>query len=491
MTAVSRMSNDSVLAIVCPQIGAPSETFIRTHIANLAPSRTVVLTGAILDKEWFLGPTKIVPIKLGHYCFDDDLDEEVLQFFRVHSVTHILCEFGCIGGSVIELNRRTLRLPVYVHFHGQDASQFLRDSNLVLYYRWIGEQVDGIIVVSQAMKARLDSIGLPSSKLKLIHYGINIPEAVSAVPETGPCKFITAARLVTKKGILHVLKAFKLALSAIPDMRLELIGEGPLRHEIEQYIGTHGLGASVRMLGQQPHRVVLDHLSTSNVYVQHSMTDPLTGDSEGLPVSILEASAYGLPVLSTFHEGIPEAVEHGITGFLVHEGDVAGMAVYMIELGKDCGLRKRLGSAGYEKMKRDGFSAENAIHELRKFIDLSCQVKDQYPDLDSPVENAIDTFCLSDVIAQKHTNGVFVRLDNGMHISRILRRLAVDACDDVTIMLEMNPKMMRIAGTSSHEIISHLHDKGRRLFAIDDIQSRFYPLDNELNVSMMESKYEK
>ena len=76
------------------------------------------------------------------------------------------------------------------------------------------------------------------------------------------------------------------------------------------------------------------------------MIDPETGNAEGLPLSILEASAHGLPVISTFHEGIPEAIDHESTGFLVEERNFELMSEYMIKLAKNGILRKKMGIAG-------------------------------------------------------------------------------------------------------------------------------------------------
>src|SRR5690606_2027114 len=76
---------------------------------------------------------------------------------------------------------------------------------------------------------------------------------------------------------------------------------------------------------------------------------PGTGDEEGLPVAILEAMASGLPVVSTRHAGIPEAVIEGTTGYLVDEGDTAGMAAHVVRLARDAELRRRMGHAGWQR----------------------------------------------------------------------------------------------------------------------------------------------
>jgi glycosyltransferase involved in cell wall biosynthesis/Flp pilus assembly protein TadD len=366
----------TVLAIVCPQVGAISETFIRKHIELLAPAQTVVLTGNVLDKGWFHGPIKIIPIELGTYSFDEKQGKDIAAFLEEYSVTHILCEFGCIGGAVVELNHQRLHLPIYVHFHGQDASEFIRRPEITSYYKWMSSIVNGVIAVSKPMAERLINIGIPKEKIRIIHYGVICDPESRSVPENNPCKFISVSRLVGKKGVLFVLQAFERAKEAAPDITLDIIGDGPLRREIEIFISDHGLMHSVKLHGEQPHKYVLDMMTKSSVFVQHSIVDPETGNAEGLPLSILEASAHGLPAISTFHEGIPEAIEHEFTGFLVKEQDWQSMAAYMTRLAKDGPLRKKMGNAGIKKIINDGFTVEAMMNKLKDYIGLntSCEL---------------------------------------------------------------------------------------------------------------------
>ena len=139
----------------------------------LSPSKTVILTGSVIDKSWFHGPIKTIPIELGKYEFDKKLEKEVVKFFKKNSVTNILCEFGCIGGAVVELNHQKLHLPIYVHFHGQDASEFIRRPEIfAAYYKWMGNVVAGVVAVSKPMVERLIRVGIPKEKIRIIPYGV-------------------------------------------------------------------------------------------------------------------------------------------------------------------------------------------------------------------------------------------------------------------------------------------------------------------------------
>lgn len=121
--------------------------------------------------------------------------------------------------------------------------------------------------------------------------------------------------------------------------------------------------------GGQPNEVVQQLMSKADIFLQHSMTDPESGNEEGLPVAILEAMANSLPVVSTRHAGIPEAVLDGFTGYLVDEGDTLEMGERIVMLALDPHLRQRMGEDGWRRVK-DNFSWENEQRQLLKILGL-------------------------------------------------------------------------------------------------------------------------
>jgi glycosyltransferase involved in cell wall biosynthesis len=140
-------------------------------------------------------------------------------------------------------------------------------------------------------------------------------------------KCLHVGRLVEKKNPILLVQAFRHALDMTPsglDLRLDVIGQGPLEAALKSEISRLGLGEKVTLLGPQPHHLVARAMQQSHVYTQHSITAP-NGDQEGQPTSLIEASACGLPIVSTRHDGIPDIVLDGETGYLVEERDVRGM----------------------------------------------------------------------------------------------------------------------------------------------------------------------
>ncbi|MDD2542614.1 MAG: glycosyltransferase, partial [Desulfuromonadaceae bacterium] len=355
----------SILAIVCPQIGAPSETFIRNHIELLLPGHTVVITSGVVDDSWVKCPYIIVPKTYGGASYHPDMESQIIEFISKHGVTHILCEFGSVGTGIVKLNQRLLHLPLFVHFFGQDSSEELRKQGMLSYYAWMGSQVPGVITVAKSMTARLQSIGVPSEKLHTNSCGVAIPGSFNNGVAGQPCRFLSVTRLVAKKGVFYLIKAFAKARRKVGGITLDIIGDGPLRPEIEKFIVENNLANLVFLHGTKPHAFVEEQLNHFSAYAQHSMTDPDTGNVEGLPVIILEAAAHGLPVISTFHEGIPEAVEHGITGLLANEGDVDAMAGHMVQLACNPQLRQEMGHRGRDKIAAE-FAMDISLSNLRK-----------------------------------------------------------------------------------------------------------------------------
>jgi colanic acid/amylovoran biosynthesis glycosyltransferase len=124
---------------------------------------------------------------------------------------------------------------------------------------------------------------------------------------------------------------------------------------------------AVELKGALDHDDVAALLQQSTVFVQHSLV-PASGDTEGTPVAILEASAAGVPVVSTKHAGIADVVIHGKTGFLVDEGDIELMSEYIYKLLNNPELAREMGQNGWEYISAT-FSMERSISELREILE--------------------------------------------------------------------------------------------------------------------------
>jgi glycosyltransferase involved in cell wall biosynthesis len=292
----------------------------------------------------------------------------VRRFLRRHRVQVILTEWLEQGLPWIEL-AQDLGLRFFGRAHGYDVTE-----RRISDPKWQSEylkynQVEGVITMSHASRARLLRLGLNDDKVHVIPYGVDVPCTPLGRTEKDLVRCVAVGRMVGKKAPILMLDAFRRAAEANPRLRLDYIGDGLLFGAAKQFVQAMRLGDRVTLHGPQPNEVVQRLLREADIFLQHSITDPDTGDEEGLPVVILEAMAHSLPVVSTLHAGIPEAVVNDVNGYLVEEGDSKGMAERLITLARSSELRHRMGEAGWQ-LAMERFSWERERMTLLQTLSL-------------------------------------------------------------------------------------------------------------------------
>jgi glycosyltransferase involved in cell wall biosynthesis len=330
------------LAVFVPELGARSETFIRRHVQSLLPGRTLVIGGRLSDRSARDWDTQGPLVDLGGVT-----DPKTVQrWLREYGVQVCLGEY--LDASLPWLSvAQELGLPFFAHAHGYDVSLRLREPQYqVEYLRY--RNGAGVITMSEVSRRRLIDFGLPGERVHAIPYGVDVPERFTERERATPVRLLAVGRMVAKKAPVLTLDAFRRARDGGAAMRLDYVGSGPLLSSARHFVAALGLEDAIALLEGQTNKAVHTLMQAADIFVQHSVCDPDTGDEEGLPVSILEAMARGLPVVATRHAGIPEAVEDGVTGFLVEEGDSAGMARRIQQLACDHSLRIAMGRAAWE-----------------------------------------------------------------------------------------------------------------------------------------------
>ena len=247
---------------------------------------------------------------------------------------------------------KALEIPYVVHFHGRDASHLFGSKVYAEQLEDVFADSAGMIVASGHIRRRLILAGCPDEKIHLIPLGVQvdkIPEPDWASRRSIKPSVVHLGRLVEKKNPLALLHAFSIVKSQVPEATLTIIGDGPLRAPVERRIRELGLTDSVSLTGALPNDRALAELARHSLYAQHCVTDS-SGDQEGFNISFLEAAASGLPVVSTLHDGIPENVVHGETGFLVPEYDYESMAERMVQLLRDPARMEAMGRAGRDRV---------------------------------------------------------------------------------------------------------------------------------------------
>jgi len=358
------------LAILSPSIPAYSETFIRMQVRDL-PGAVAIGADTLGDlppqglRRW------LVAAQWGVRCLSGWTPRQAELFRRLRRarVSAVLVNYGPLGVEVHPVCRAA-GLPFVVHFHGYDAhmtSVLRRDGGA---YRTMAKEALGVVAVSQRMVESLSSAGVPREKIQLVRYGVDAPlfEREKTIP-VDPL-FLVVGRFVDKKAPHLTLLAFQSVQREFPRARLVFGGEGALLETTRNLSRALGLDRAVEFRGRLDHDEVSELMSRATALVQHSITPefgPDAGDSEGTPVTVLEAMAGGLAVIGTRHAGIAEVVRDGETGLLVAERDVEGLAAAMRRLAREPETARRLGGAAREVARNDS-TAERYISDLRSVL---------------------------------------------------------------------------------------------------------------------------
>lgn len=278
----------------------------------------------------------------------------------------ILCHFGQIALRVLPVARRS-GVPVVAHFHGSDLSVTLRNRWYRSSLRRHVRHFAATVVVAEYQRQELLRLGAPAERIHLIPCGGPVTEVrVSQNVGSSPCRFLSVGRLIEKKAPLATIRAFARCCEAVPDAKLTIVGDGSLRRAAEALCRELGIEAKVTFSGRQPPTTVLEELEKASVFVQHSV-QAANGDMEGWPVSIAEAMAAGLPIVSTRHADIPAQVTEGKTGFLVEENDWEDMGRQMILLAQNADLRREMGQQA-AKVAREQFDYRALTKKLEELL---------------------------------------------------------------------------------------------------------------------------
>ena len=250
---------------------------------------------------------------------------------RPYDIIH--CQFGTRGPLVLRLKAlHATGGKIITSFRGFDITRVLTDNPS--YYDELFRCGSLFLPVSKSLAGRLLTAGCPAERIKVLHSGIDcsrfkFSERHKAKDEV--TRLLGIGRLVSKKGWVYAIEALAKARQAGRDIHFTLVGDGKLRTEVEETIAKCRLQDSVTLLGWCDHDEVTQLLDESHVLIAPSVTAD-DGDQEGIPNVLKEAMASGLPVLSTWHSGIPELVEDGVTGYLVPERDVDSLSERLIRL---------------------------------------------------------------------------------------------------------------------------------------------------------------
>jgi len=245
-------------------------------------------------------------------------------------------------------------IPFVVHVHGYDITSATNDPIYLIRLKQVFYEAKFIIAASDYIRKLLVLLGCENDKIKVIRYGIDVNNIVplkwSERKKLDP-SVIFLGRLTAKKNPFALLQAFKIVKEKVAQSKLTIIGDGELKSQVQERIKALDLISSVNMMGVLSREKSFPILNQHWVYAQHSVTAN-SGDQEGFAISLAEAAAHELPVVSTLHNGIPENVIDGETGYLVKEFDYEEMAEKIIFLLKNPEVAEEMGKAGRKHIQQ-------------------------------------------------------------------------------------------------------------------------------------------
>lgn len=252
----------------------------------------------------------------------------LMHLFIGQRIRVIHAHYGQNGIKALRLKRST-GLPLVTSFHGEDiTARPAQDPHYRALLAELFTEGERFVVADRHMKEMAMGWGCPEAKLSVIPSGVDL-QAFRYQPRvyggSGRLAILSIGRLVEKKGMDTLIEAVRRVREAGVDAELTIVGEGELREALEAQIQRSGLDGRVRLVGGLSRQQVMKALQQAELFALASRTT-VNGDQEGQPLALMEAMAVGVPVLSTFHAGIPDLICDRMSGCLVPPGDAEALA---------------------------------------------------------------------------------------------------------------------------------------------------------------------
>lgn len=272
--------------------------------------------------------------------------------------------FGTVGKKWSFVPGMENQGPFITTFYGYDVSRHVHPDNYDTY-NWYWPLNDMCVGITEYIRSRMIMLGCPEKLSTKIPLGIRTEKFDYSKTKFHPedeLKILTVARLVEKKGIKYALKAIANCVNKYERIKYQIAREGRLREELKNKIDRLGLQDKVSLLGWQSHEDVQNLLDTSHLFLLPSVTTR-NGDTEGQALVLQEAQSKGVPVISTYHNGIPEGVKENKTGILVPERGVKEIERAIQYFLDNPGKIEKYGKAGSKHIRRN-FDNNKIIKKL-------------------------------------------------------------------------------------------------------------------------------
>jgi colanic acid/amylovoran biosynthesis glycosyltransferase len=302
----------------------------------------------------------------------------VLSVEAIQQDPKLLLKYNVVGvhihhGSLapkFQFLKEKYGIPMFVGFRGKDATEFPKKKENHRQLIKLFQTGDLFFPVCKHLKQEIIRLGCPENKIRVLYGGVDL-ERFECVPRKiesqKSIRFLAVGRFVEKKGFSDLIRAFAVLKIQHSNVKLILIGNGPCESQYRKIIKNFQLVDSVKIIPWVDYRKIQHHYYRSHVFCAPSRTDK-AGNQEGIPNTLKEAMATGMPVISTAHAGIPELVKNKVSGLLVPEGSVIELVKAMTWLAEHPQKWEMLGQNARKKVETD-FNLKLQLKKQKEYYD--------------------------------------------------------------------------------------------------------------------------
>lgn len=289
------------------------------------------------------------------------------DYVKKNKISLLHAHHGQLGILLLPFKEQT-QLPLATSIRGRDATLANQPVGYLENMKMLFEQGEHFYPVCNYLAESIHAWGCPSEKIKVLYGGVDLSQYQYRAPSiNGSFNILSVGRLVEKKGHHILMKSFKKIKGKFPKATLTIIGSGELQKHLTSLASQLNLGNSFRLLNHLPKDEVRKHMMNADLFCAASLK-AANGDLEGIPNTLKEAMALGVPVVSTNHAGIPELITHSKEGILVRENNVAELAEALDYFFTKRTLWQKYSLAARKKVEQS-FDAKKQLQLQAKYYD--------------------------------------------------------------------------------------------------------------------------
>lgn len=280
--------------------------------------------------------------------------------------------FGLDSYRLIPVLKK-FKIPFIVNFYGHDVVRLPKEFGWTTRYKKLKNYLDYAIAGSDDMKRNLIKLGFDQSKIKTIKLAVDVDSIQFRQRKNAEAKIMMVGRLVEKKGFTYALKAVNLLKNKLPNLQLNIFGDGELMDSLKQEVSDLEIENHVNFRGFTDIKEVIEQLYKHDILIVPSV-QAMDGDREGIPQTTVEGMATGIPAIASDHAGLPELVINEQTGLQVPERDSKAISEAILKLVKNPDLVKKVSLNGRKEVEKE----HNINSQVKKTEDLYKELIAQY-----------------------------------------------------------------------------------------------------------------